>query len=271
MVAKAQSQALKERQRRKEEDEFKMRAAAAYINQELHGGEKKKSARTIAKDFEMIWFSQHGKRLKICYAWIIRRSKNLPTRAQTAINRKWLTEEEEKIVVANIIELANRGWPLSHRRLKEHVDSILRARLGAKSPRKGVGKKWTQRFLRNKSDVLKTAWGTPLEVKRGRAVNKNTLAAWFNLLESTFKEYGIVPETTYAADEIGTNFQAGERERVIGGKGDGLLYQQRDGTREWLSVIVKIGGDGSADRPTVIYKGEEYREEWLQDNPADCS
>ncbi|KAF9232929.1 hypothetical protein BU15DRAFT_67020 [Melanogaster broomeanus] len=44
-------------------------------------------------------------------------------------NRGWLTSEEEESVVEFCVNLAARGFPLDHRRLKFHVDEILQARL----------------------------------------------------------------------------------------------------------------------------------------------
>lgn len=42
---------------------------------------------------------------------------------------------------------------MSHRHLKEHVDAILRARLGSDFPAEGVGKNWTS--LEKHSEQLK--------------------------------------------------------------------------------------------------------------------
>ena len=53
-------------------------------------------------------------------------------------------------------EMEAHGFPLSHRRLKEHVDEILCAQLGDKFPEEGVDRNWTQRFVEKHSDHLKT-------------------------------------------------------------------------------------------------------------------
>ncbi|KAF8142627.1 hypothetical protein K438DRAFT_1538315, partial [Mycena galopus ATCC 62051] len=51
--------------------------------------------------------------------------------------------------------------------LKEIVDEICRARLGDKFPAKGVGKKWTGRFVEKHHDRLWTYWSHSLDNKRG--------------------------------------------------------------------------------------------------------
>lgn len=53
----------------------------------------------------------------------------------------WLTDEESEVVINYIMECGNRGFPLSHRRLREHINEILQARLGDKFPLGGVGKR----------------------------------------------------------------------------------------------------------------------------------
>ncbi|KAJ7750640.1 hypothetical protein B0H16DRAFT_1230084, partial [Mycena metata] len=62
-------------------------------------------------------------------------------------DQKWLTIDEERVVIDFAIECANHSFPLSHRRLKEHVDEIARARWGDKFPADGVGKQWTRQFV----------------------------------------------------------------------------------------------------------------------------
>lgn len=49
--------------------------------------------------------------------------------------------EEMEVVIDYAIECGDRGFPLSHRHLQEHVNEILQARLGDKFPKGGVGQK----------------------------------------------------------------------------------------------------------------------------------
>ncbi|KAJ7233165.1 hypothetical protein C8J57DRAFT_1315357 [Mycena rebaudengoi] len=60
-------------------------------------------------------------------------------------DRGWLLAEEEVIVADFCLQCANRGFPLSHRRLKEHVDMICRARLGDQFPETARRQTWTRR------------------------------------------------------------------------------------------------------------------------------
>ncbi|KAF9231426.1 hypothetical protein BU15DRAFT_21613, partial [Melanogaster broomeanus] len=57
-------------------------------------------------------------------------------------NHGWLTSEEEENIIAYCLELAARGFPLTHSTLKYPVNSMLQARLGNAFPPTGVGKHW---------------------------------------------------------------------------------------------------------------------------------
>lgn len=74
---------------------------------------------------------------------MIRLAQGGCTWADAAVDRTLVTKEEERVLIDFIGEVGNRGFPLSHQRLKEHIDEILRARLGDKFPHGGVGRNWT--------------------------------------------------------------------------------------------------------------------------------
>jgi hypothetical protein len=57
-------------------------------------------------------------------------------------------------------------------------------------------------------------------------------------------------------DEIGIQTGEGGREGVLGACKAGLQYQQRDGNRENITVLVTICADGTSISPAVIYKGQ---------------
>jgi len=117
--------------------------------------------------------------------------------------------------------MADRGFPLSHRWLKEHVDILCHSRLGDAFPEKGVGINWTYRFAMKHCDHLKLSDSCPLEDKCGCTVNPHTNKAWFDLLEETIRKYDIQPEDTYGTDEVGISDCRGFKDpcRVCWGMG----------------------------------------------------
>ena len=184
-------------------------------------------------------------------------------------NHGWLTPEEDELTVKYCLELAARGFPLTHAMLKRHAETLLCARLGDEF--NGLGKNWTGNFLDRHSNQLAQHWSSPLDTKRGQAVNENTHKAWCALLEHTINEYGIQEDTLWAADESGFQPGTGQSQCVIGSVKQKIQHQQQDGNRENITVMVTICADGETIPPLVIYKGQTFSTNWHQDNILDAS
>ncbi|KIK94277.1 hypothetical protein PAXRUDRAFT_143223, partial [Paxillus rubicundulus Ve08.2h10] len=145
-------------------------------------------------------------------------------------NHGWLTcEEEEKNIIKYCPELAERGFPLTHKTLKHHVDTLLHAQFGAALPESRVGKKWMDRFLHCHADGLHKYWSSVLDTKWGCAVNEHTHKVWCDLLKSTIDEHGIGEDCLWAADETGFQPSEGQRQWVIGAAKWKIQHQQHDG------------------------------------------
>jgi hypothetical protein len=97
----------------------------------------------VAQDFVNLYRKETRMTIKLCYNTLIRGAAGRKSRAEANAGKSWLTDEETTVVITYISELGNHGFPLSHRRLKEHVDDILRTRLGDQFSMSRVGKQWT--------------------------------------------------------------------------------------------------------------------------------
>lgn len=247
------------------------RAVAAYRSElkKLPGFDRK-GARTICNDFEKLYHEETGGTIKLSYSTLLRLADGGRTKAQANASRSWLTEGEAQLVIKDALDASARGWPLTHKMLKEHVDEILRTRLGHLYPEFGVGKQWTYRFVQKYTDQLKAGWSSPLESIRGRAVNPHTHAAWTGLLGEEVDK--VERENIWAADEAGLQESGGQKQWVIGGRRKpGPQYQQRGGTRDNITVVVTICADGTSTPPAVIFKGSGYQTKWGDDNPLNAS
>jgi hypothetical protein len=223
----------------------------------------------VAQDFVDLYRKETRREIKMHHTFLTCKTEGLSRmRAEANAACSWLLDDEHDIVIRYIGECGAQGFPLSHCRLQEHINEILQARLGAKFLVGGVGKKWSHQ--EKYSDQIKMSWSTLLESKRGRAVDKHTAKAWFDLVEVTMK-YSIMPEMTYGVDEVGTNPFNGEKERVMGARQAAPQYQQRDGNRENITVLVTICADGTTPPPTAIFKGRAFQTKRKQDNPADAT
>jgi hypothetical protein len=244
-------------------DAWMVRAVTTYREEQKKKPVKsRRGLRTICAEFETLCFSETGKSIKLCHMTLKRLAAGGMTREKANSNWRWLsrlTDSEEDIVIDFISEMADRGFPLSHRRLKEHVDTICKARLGNDFPAKGVGENWTYRFAQRNTERIKISRSRPLEDKRGRGANPHTNEAWWKLLGETIEKYNIKPHNIYGTDEVGIQAQGGgEREHVFGARKKAAPYQQRGGTRENITVIVTICADGTSTPPAVIFKGSAY-------------
>ena len=272
MVGCAESDTKKKQHIHDHEDNLRKQAIAAYKAELLKPETKRKSARAVARDFVNLYRKETGREIKMHHTFLTRKTEGSSrTRAEANAARSWLLDDERDVVIKYIGECGARGFLLSHHRLQEHVNEILQARLGVKFPLAGVGKKWSHRFVEKYSDQIKMSWSTPLESKRGRAVNEHMAKAWFDLVEEVTTKYSIMPETTYGVDEVGTNPFNGEKEWVMGARQAAPQYQQWDGNRENITVLVTICADGTTPPPAAIFKGRSFQTKWKQDNPADAA
>ncbi|KDQ51976.1 hypothetical protein JAAARDRAFT_139412, partial [Jaapia argillacea MUCL 33604] len=225
---------------------------------------------------EKEYFTETGRNITWSHSTLASLAKGGKPRAVFNSEKSWLLDSEVDKIIEYAITVTERGFPLSHRWLREHVNEICHARLGQAFPQTRVGKNWTHHFVMKYSNRLTMYTARPLDTARARGVNLTTNAAWFKLLGKTLERGDagkpIAAECCWGVDKSG--FQSGlgdTQEKAIRGKGKKIQYQQRDGDRENITVIVTIGADSSSIPPAVIFKGKAYQSKWKQDNPAEAS
>ncbi|KAF9228904.1 hypothetical protein BS17DRAFT_659166, partial [Gyrodon lividus] len=110
----------------------------------------------ICQEVQEEWRAQKkDKKIIVSHDTIIQRLQGRRSCQQAnSENHAWLTPEEEENVVAYLLDLAARGFPLTHKTLKLHVDTLLHARLGEAFPETGVGHNWTDRFSTHHADHI---------------------------------------------------------------------------------------------------------------------
>jgi hypothetical protein len=228
MVGRASSDTKKRQVSREAEDRLCAQAVEAYRDELAKpAGVKWRSACKIAGDFMSLYKQETRQDITLDNSYLCQHAdKGTCTWSEANAAKSWLTKEEVEVVIEYVIECGDWGFPLSHRRLQEHVNEILQVQLGDKFPEGGVGKKWTNQLIEKHSCCLKTPWSTPLESKHGHAVNENTSNAFYNLLDGLIKKYHLIPKNMYGTDKVRTNPVNGERECVIGWKSSGPQYQQ---------------------------------------------
>ncbi|KAF5329630.1 hypothetical protein D9619_009466 [Psilocybe cf. subviscida] len=260
MPGRAKSQLAKRINGRCKHDDLMARAAAAYDAAKKKSPKGSAGYRTICQEISDEYHRETGERINLAHATLQRWVAGGASREEAHQRRGWLSATEETQVIDYLNEMADRGFPLSHRRVAEVVSKIVSARLGDAFPKSGVGINWTYRFATRNAHRIKMWNSRPLEEKRGRAANPNTIKRWWELLEQVLTTRKVTPENIYGTDEVGVQPQGqGEKERVFGRPGKTAPYQQRAGTRENITLIVTICADGTAIAPTVIFKGKAHQ------------
>ncbi|KAF5393164.1 hypothetical protein D9757_001173 [Collybiopsis confluens] len=270
MTNKAKSQAYHRNVAHKTMNELQEEAAQWYKDEQsrqLQNGERRKGLRKICEEVSDMHFALMGEQIKLSHVTLKAYVQGRRTQAEYMESKQWLEPEEEEVVVKYAVEMAERGFPLSPKRIREHALQILQKRLGSLAPENGLNGNWATRFINRHHDRLGRYWSRPLDKSRARAVNPTTKDEFFQLLKQTVDEDNIPSELIYGADETGIQTGIGTREFVIGAKGRGIQHQQRDGNRENITVLPTICADGTSLAPAVIYKGECYQSKWLQNNP----
>lgn len=202
MAGRAKSK-MKQAQVAREEREKVMEVAIAAYRDELSKPEgSRKGSRAICKEVTEDHFKNTWKKVRLDHNTLLRRVHGGKSCGASNAEKSWLTAEETETVIKFAEELAERGIPLTHKTLEEHVNFILTMRLG-KTGFRGVGKNWVDRFLEKHSDRLKTFLASPLERSRANAANPTTHKMFFDLLKKTIKEHNIDEDCIYAADETG--------------------------------------------------------------------
>jgi hypothetical protein len=232
MAGKAKSNTKKTQLQRAEHDHVMDIAIAEYhADRDLGHLKPPRGLHRICDNVTKGWKKETGREVKLNHNTLNNLAKGGIRISMFNTNKSWLLPVEIDTVIEYAIEIAARGFPLTHKLFKEHVDEICHVRLGDKFPSEGVGKNWTDRFVEKYSDRLKTYTARPLEEVRSRAVNPVTNKAWYDLLEEILEKGDdgkpIAQECCWGFDEAGFQPQIGaQAERAIGGRGKWVQHQQ---------------------------------------------
>ncbi|KAJ7125847.1 hypothetical protein C8R43DRAFT_867490, partial [Mycena crocata] len=142
---------------RSEKDKWLDRALDMYHDEQariLSPKKRRKGLRKICEEAEQEYLEAKGRHIALDPSTLGRLVRGGRTKSVSNAAKGWLLEEEVETVICYAHQVASRGFPLSHDRLKDCVDDICRARLGGDFPAEGVGVNWTQRFVEKHSDRL---------------------------------------------------------------------------------------------------------------------
>lgn len=176
--------------------------------------------------------------------------------------RQILSKAEERTIVDFLLEMGDRGFPLTHRLIIEKAQYLLQA----KGHDVEIGQEWIYRFL-NRHPDLKTYRATPLHRTRANGLNPTQVKNYWDTVEELFDKFQPPPGNIFGMDEVGINTGVAPRQIVIGRRGQRVQHQQTEGDKENITVITTICADGTMLDDTVVFKGTYMMKDWALKNP----
>jgi hypothetical protein len=206
----------------------------------------------------------------VCLRTVAKRRGGVPSKVDSAADRKLLLNGEEDALALFIKSDARRAEPVGNTELRDRAQAILDARLGP-----GVrilSPTWVYDFLARRPD-LHTYWSARIDDKRSYALNKTNLRDYFNHLKDRMAVCHFEPQNIYGFDESCIMLGRGAtRKRVVGARGKNRQLVSSDDSRESFTLAVCISADGSAMRvpPWIIFEGKNFDAEWANSNSLDA-
>ncbi|KLO13909.1 hypothetical protein SCHPADRAFT_812025, partial [Schizopora paradoxa] len=132
----------KKAQIQSEEKEDLVQLAVSVYRAELKKPkDDRKGARTVCKEVSDEYQTKTGRSVRVDHNTMLRRLNGATkSHAESHAAKSWLSSNEVETVISFAEELSERGIPLTLKTLEEHVNFIVRARLGTIFT--GVGKNW---------------------------------------------------------------------------------------------------------------------------------
>jgi len=180
-----------------------------------------------------------------------------------------LLEFEESLLISWIHSMERRGFPPYIIDVRRMAQTLLDRR-GSKSS-KSIGKNWIYKFLSHHPE-LDTRLARSYDAQRAKNEDPKIITEWFQRVQQTREEYGILDEDTYNFDETG--FAMGlinlGSSKVVTTDTVGRATVIQPGDRRWITSIECISAAGKVIPPFIILPGKVHLESWYrQDLPPD--
>ena len=188
------------------------------------------------------------------------------SRREYAATCQHLTTTQTKALIKFIIEMGEKGFPLTLKKVSEYALAMIRV----KSPQvKAIGAHWAQHFVNCYETEIGTKTCLLLDQTHAKALNPTNVAAHFQLLSETIQKFNITQQNLYNCDETGCPLNVPFWEKVVVSRKSKSKQAQaiQSTSKEHITVLEFICADGSALQPVVIFPGEYMMSNWKQKNP----
>jgi DDE superfamily endonuclease/Tc5 transposase DNA-binding domain len=188
------------------------------------------------------------------------RAAGRKSKHEEAQKRLAMDVNEEQVLIDWILQLHRLGIPARPSRLREMADHIRGARTTQDLP--PLGPNWATRFI-SRHPEIKSVISVKLDKDRWDNVTKESMQAWFDLLQEVKTEFRILDSNVYNMDEKGCILGVSERARILIPSSSRVNYAKQPGNRESITVIECICSTGTIIPPFVIWSAKSHRDNWV--------
>jgi hypothetical protein len=189
---------------------------------------------------------------------LLRRLRGGVSNHQKAKQQALLSEEQERLLKASILEAEAHGHPMTSPFIHELAEQIS-TRSGGPTT---VGQNWVSRFVKRHLDI-QSKQGRKIDTRRIENTTPEALTDWFTLLKGVQDSYNVKLENIWNMDETGIALGVCKNQYVIGKASTSTTYIKSPESREWVSILETISAAGTKLRPVVIFKGKSLQTSWF--------
>lgn len=171
-----------------------------------------------------------------------------------------LTEIEENSLKKWVISMDVRGAAPRPSMVQEMANLLLTTR--GTTPIQTVGKNWVTNYVKRHPE-LDIRFSRRYNYKRAKCEDPKIITEWFNLVQKTISEHGILEDDIYNFDETGFAMGLTATAKVVTrAEYYGRRSLLQPGNREWVTSIECTGASGYSLPPMVIFKGKVLNTGW---------
>jgi hypothetical protein len=130
-----------------------------------------------------------------------------------------------------------------------------------------LSENWVQQMLKQ-NPHLTAKYSRKYDYQRALCKDPKKISAWFNRVQNTIEENGILDCDIYNVDETGFQMGVASTAKVVtrsDRRNRPVVVQP--GNREWSTVFECINATGWALDPMVILTGKVHISKWYEDSP----
>jgi hypothetical protein len=122
-----------------------------------------------------------------------------------------------------------------------------------------AGKNWVYNFIK-RHETLKSKYNRKYDYKRAQCEDLALIRAWFQRVQSTITEYGILDQDIYNFNETGFQIGVISTAKVVTSTNRaGRPRTTQPGNREWVTIIEAVSTLGFAIPPLIILKAVRHQ------------